>query len=123
MARYTYKVVKSYLAEFDEALFNQKYTEVLDKYDMVVGDFSGGQLRLKGFYYSNRKNVSLEHKSLTIPEYLVEYCSYGCPYYVIEKVAPVEQPTKKSNKNETESTKAKRKQNSTDKTSEISAKA
>ncbi len=89
MARFTYKIVKTYLSEFDEALFNQKYTEVFDKYDMIVGDFSGGQLRLKGFYYNERKNVPLESKCLTIPEYLVEYCAYGCPYYVVEKVAPV----------------------------------
>lgn len=85
VSRYRYKVVKAHLAEFDEELFNQKMTDILEKYDIIVGDFSGGQLRLKGFYSSERKNVPLELKSVTIPEYLAEYCVYGCPYYVLER--------------------------------------
>ena len=32
------------------------------------------------------KNVPLELKCITIPEYLTEYCVYGCPYYVLEKI-------------------------------------
>ncbi|HAX73535.1 MAG TPA: DUF1027 domain-containing protein [Firmicutes bacterium] len=86
MNRYSYNVVKTHMIEFDEELFSSKMTEVLDKYDIIVGDFSGGQLRLKGFYYSERKNVPAELKALVIPEYLAEYCAYGCPYYVLEKI-------------------------------------
>ena len=78
--------MKSHLVEFEEELFYQKLTEILEKYDVIVGDFSGGQLRLKGFYYNERKNVPLELKCITIPEYLTEYCVYGCPYYVLEKI-------------------------------------
>ncbi len=87
VSRYRYTVVKAHLVEFEEDLFNQKMTDILDKYDVIVGDFSGGQLRLKGFYYNERKNVPLELKCVTIPEYLAEYCVYGCPYYVLEKVS------------------------------------
>lgn len=87
VSRYRYTVVKTYLVEFEEDLFNQKMTDILDKYDVIVGDFSGGQLRLKGFYFNERKNVPLELKCVTIPEYLAEYCVYGCPYYVLEKVS------------------------------------
>lgn len=86
MSRNRYEVVKAYLIEFDELVFRQKMTEVLDKYDIIVGDFSGGQLRLKGFYNTDRKGAPLEVKSTTIPEYLKEYCAYGCPYYILEKV-------------------------------------
>lgn len=74
VSRYRYTVVKAHLVEFEEDLFNQKMTDILDKYDVIVGDFSGGQLRLKGFYYNERKNVPLELKCVTIPEYLAEYC-------------------------------------------------
>ncbi len=86
MSRYRYRPVKTHLIEFDEGLFKQKLTEILEKYDYIVGDFSGGQLRLKGFYSNDRKNVPLDSKSETIPEYLVEYCAYGCPYYIVEKI-------------------------------------
>lgn len=86
MKGHRYKVVKAHLVMFDEKLFQQRMTEVLEKYDLIVGDFSGGQLRLKGFYYDERKEVPLELKSKTIPDYLKEYCSYGCPYYILEKV-------------------------------------
>ena len=47
VSRYRYQVVKTHLVEFDEELFYQKLTEILEKYDVIVGDFSGGQLRLK----------------------------------------------------------------------------
>ncbi|MDE5977646.1 MAG: YutD family protein [Turicibacter sp.] len=86
LSRYRYGVVKTHLIEFDEVLFYQKLTEVLEKYDIIVGDFSGSQLRLKGFYYNERKNVPLDTKCVTIPEYLAEYCVYGCPYYIVEKI-------------------------------------
>ena len=88
VSRYRYQVVKTHLVEFDEELFYQKLTEILEKYDVIVGDFSGGQLRLKGFYYNERKNVPLDLKCVTIPEYIAEYCAYGCPYYVVEKIVP-----------------------------------
>ena len=55
VSRYRYQIVKTHLVEFDEELFYQKITEILEKYDVIVGDFSGGQLRLKGFYYNERK--------------------------------------------------------------------
>jgi len=88
VSRYRYQIVKTNLIEFDEELFYQKLTEILEKYDIIVGDFSGGQLRLKGFYYNERKNVPLDLKCVTIPEYIAEYCTYGCPYYVVEKIVP-----------------------------------
>jgi len=85
--RNRYELVKAHLVEFDEVVFRQKMTQVLDKYDIIVGDFSGGQLRLKGFYHNDRRGVPLDLKSSTIPEYLNEYCAYGCPYYVLEKIS------------------------------------
>lgn len=63
---------------------NRNFREIC----VIVGDFSGGQLRLKGFYYNERKNVPLDLKCVTIPEYIAEYCAYGCPYYVVEKIVP-----------------------------------
>ena len=85
MARYNYQMVKAHLCEFDELAFRQKYSEVFDKYDYLVGDFSGGQLRLKGFYREGRKGIGAENRFEAIPDYLTEYCAYGCPYYIIEK--------------------------------------
>ena len=79
VSRYRYQIVKTNLIEFDEELFYQKLTEILEKYDIIVGDFSGGQLRLKGFYYNERKNVPLDSKCVTIPEYMAEYCTDGWP--------------------------------------------
>lgn len=86
MARYNYRVVKTHLCEFDEVAFRQKYTEIFDKYDYLVGDFSGGQLRLKGFYREGRKGIAPENRAEAIPDYLAEYCAYGCPHYVVEKI-------------------------------------
>ena len=54
VSRYRYKLVKSHLVEFEEELFYQKLTEILEKYAVIVGDFSGGQLRLKGDVYKRQ---------------------------------------------------------------------
>ena len=39
-----YQVVKTHLVEFDEELFYQGTTEILEKYDVIVGDFSADNL-------------------------------------------------------------------------------
>ncbi|MGL4338207.1 MAG: YutD family protein [Turicibacter sp.] len=97
MSKFSYKVIKEYMIEYEQEVFDHKMTEVLDKYDVLVGDFSGGQLRLKGFYYNERKNVPLELKCLTIPEYITEFCVYGCPYYVLEKIKFPHNPSEQKN--------------------------
>ena len=54
-----FELIEEYRDCFDEEQFASRYSEILDKYDYVVGDYGYEQLRLKGFYRdSNKKQKS-----------------------------------------------------------------
>ena len=42
-----FELIEDYRACFDEEIFANRYSDILDKYDYVVGDFGYDQLRLK----------------------------------------------------------------------------
>ena len=44
-----FEVIKDDQKSFDEERFAARYSEILDKYDFIVGDYGYEQLRLKGF--------------------------------------------------------------------------
>ena len=80
-----FSLVENIKDAFDVTAFNQRFSEVLTKFDYIVGDWSNEQL--------------------------LEYCSYGCAYFVLENEAPKrasfdkkmrkkeeEQPSKKGKK-------------------------
>lgn len=50
-----FELIEDYRDCFDEELFASRYSDILDKYDFVVGDFGYDQLRLKGFYKDSNK--------------------------------------------------------------------
>ena len=66
--------------------FNQRFSEVITKFD-YIGDWSNEQLRLRGFYKDDRTEEKSE-KISRLQDYLLEYCSYGCAYFVLENEAP-----------------------------------
>lgn len=72
---------------FDRVAFNQRFSEILTKFDYIVGDWSNEQLRLRGFYKDSRE-VTSELKISRLEDYLLEYCSFGCAYFVLENLAP-----------------------------------
>lgn len=44
-----FEIIEEYRSCFDEELFASRYSDILDKYDFIVGDFGYDQLRLKVF--------------------------------------------------------------------------
>ena len=44
-------------------------------------------MRLRGFYKDDKANES-EEKISRLEEYLLEYCNYGCAYFVLENLQP-----------------------------------
>ena len=84
---FTFTLVENSKEAFDATVFSQRFSEVLTKYDYIVGDWSNEQLRLRGFYKNERAEESLE-KISRLQDYLLEYCSYGCAYFVLENAEP-----------------------------------
>ena len=87
----TFELVENQNEAFDATVFGQRFSEVLTKFDYIVGDWSNEQLRLRGFYKNERAEESLE-KISRLQDYLLEYCSYGCAYFVLENETPKRAP-------------------------------
>ena len=49
----SYEVLKDHRNGWNLEAFRERYSEVLDRYDYIVGDWGYNQLRLKGFYRDN----------------------------------------------------------------------
>lgn len=82
-------IVDNVKEAFDLLAFEQRFTTFMLKFDYIVGDWGNEQLRLKGFYKDERtsnKDLRISH----LEDYLLEYCNYGCAYFVLENLAPQE---------------------------------
>ncbi|MFD2922731.1 YutD family protein [Halobacillus naozhouensis] len=82
----TYEVVENYRDGFSEEELEGRFSDILSKYDFIVGDWGYGQLRLKGFYDDQNAKATFETKISTLEDYLYEYCNFGCAYFVLKKV-------------------------------------
>ena len=82
---FTYEVIENVRDGFKEDAFLARYSDILTKYDYIVGDWGYGQLRLKGFFdYKNQKST-YDTKISTLQDYLFEYCNFGCAYFIVQK--------------------------------------
>ncbi|MBI5971886.1 uncharacterized protein YutD [Staphylococcus caledonicus] len=82
-----FEIIEDYRDCFDEELFATRYSDILDKYDYVVGDFGYDQLRLKGFYKDANKKAEISKRFSSIQDYILEYCNFGCPYFVLRHLS------------------------------------
>lgn len=81
-----FEVIENYRDAFDEEQFQEKYSEVLNKYDYIVGDIGYEKLRLAGFFRDNKTKADRDKKFSAAQDYLYEYCNFGCAYFVLRKV-------------------------------------
>ncbi|MBA1393743.1 DUF1027 domain-containing protein, partial [Lactobacillus sp. XV13L] len=80
-----YTIAVNHGDELDTRRLAMRYNTVLRKYDYIVGDWGYGQLRLRGFYDNERPQAKLDQKIATLQDYLLEYCNFGCEYFVLER--------------------------------------
>ena len=81
-----YKLIENVRDGFQEDALNERYSEILQKYDFIVGDWGFDQLRLKGFFHDKNVKASFDSKISMLDDYIYEYCNFGCAYFVLEKV-------------------------------------
>jgi uncharacterized protein YutD len=81
----TYEVLTDYRNAWDKEAFLKRYTDVLSKYDYIVGDWGYEQLRLRGFFEDDNRKAAFDSKIGTLPDYIYEFCNFGCAYFVIKK--------------------------------------
>lgn len=59
---YEYELVNDYREAFEEEVLKERYSDILAKYDYIVGDWGYNQLRLKGFFEIKIKSLLLIQK-------------------------------------------------------------
>ncbi|SET34579.1 Protein of unknown function [Oceanobacillus limi] len=80
-----YELIENVKDGFDKNALEARYTDILKKYDYIVGDWGYEQLRLKGFYRDDHLKASIDSKISTLDDYIYEYCNFGCAYFVLKK--------------------------------------
>lgn len=83
-----YAIVKNYREGLNLELLEERYSDFLEKYDYIVGDMSYGKMRLRGFYRDDVKKIPIDMRISYLEDYLLEYCSFGCAYFVLENIEP-----------------------------------
>lgn len=81
-----YELLKDHKEGWDPETFNDRYSEVLDRYDVIVGDWGYSQLRLKGFFQERHGRTSKDSLVQTIEDYIIEHCNFGCAYFVLRRI-------------------------------------
>lgn len=82
-----YKIVANHKEGFQLESFAKRYCDILAPYDYIVGDWGYDQLRLKGFYQAKNPRAPKELRISTVDDYLLEYCNFGCAYFILERVS------------------------------------
>jgi uncharacterized protein YutD len=81
-----YEIIEDFKNGFQEEVFQERYSDILSKYDFIVGDWGYDQLRLKGFYDDRNPKAAYDTKISTMEDYLYEYCNFGCAYFVVKRI-------------------------------------
>lgn len=78
-------IIKNYKEALENSNLEEKFTEYFESYDYIVGDWSYGKLRLKGFNEKTNPNFKKINDKENIKEYLKNYCAYECKYFILKK--------------------------------------
>jgi len=83
----SFELLEDFREGWNPDAFKDRYSEVLSKFDYILGDWGYGQLRLKGFFDDNHPKGTFDNRISFMDEYIQEYCNFGCPYFLLKKVA------------------------------------
>ncbi|MBO9605417.1 MAG: YutD family protein [Paenibacillaceae bacterium] len=80
-----YEVMQDHKNGWNPEAFRGRFSEVLERYDYIVGDWGYSQLRLRGFFKETNPKATKETSFAGVQDYLHEYCNFGCAYFILEK--------------------------------------
>ena len=81
-----YKLIENYKDGFVFNELESKFTDYFYDYDYIIGDYSYGKLRLKGFCNKLNKMCNKINDIKFKDTYIKDLCSYECKYFILEKV-------------------------------------
>ena len=81
-----YEIMKDYKNGFEDEPTKEKLTDYFINYDYILGDWSYGKLRLKGFNDKDNKEFRPINDIDKVDEYIKNHCSYECRYFILKKI-------------------------------------
>lgn len=81
-----WELIEEYKNGYDEQIVKEKYTDYFEPYDYIIGDWSYGKVRLKGFCNKINKLCNRNNDIKFKDEYIKNLCSYECKYFILQKV-------------------------------------
>lgn len=81
-----YEVMINHKNGWNAEAFRGRYSEILERYDYIIGDWGYNQLRLKGMYHDGQSKIAKESQFSFTTDYITEHCNFGCAYFVLRKV-------------------------------------
>ena len=81
-----YQLIENYKDGFDYELVKEKATEYFNDFDYIVGDWSYGKLRLKGFCNKNNKLMKKYNDYDNCIDYIKNECAYDCKWFTLKKI-------------------------------------
>lgn len=81
-----YTLFEDYKNGFDKDKIMEKWTDYFAPYDYVLGDWSYGKLRLKGFCEKENPIYKSYNDFASYQKYLKEECAYDCKYFILKKM-------------------------------------
>lgn len=80
-----YELIENYKDGFIYEEVLNKATDYFNDFDYIVGDWSYGKLRLKGFCNKTNKLLKLYNDIKFYKDYIKNECAYDCKYFVLER--------------------------------------
>lgn len=84
--KYKYQVEKNYKNGFDYEAIKELWTDYFDDYDYILGDWSYGKIRLKGYCTKKNKKYKKINDYDQIEDYIKNNCAYDCSYFILKKI-------------------------------------
>ncbi len=81
-----YELIENFKEAYQEEEVINKLTDYFDSYDYIVGDWSYGKLRLKGFCKKENSIFNKINDYNNKDNYIKTNCAYGCKYFVLERI-------------------------------------
>ena len=85
-----YSIIENYKDCLNLEELENLFTEYFYPFDYVLGDYSYGKLRLKGFYDEKNKHVNSINSIKSYKKYIEDFCAFNCPYFLIKREISVE---------------------------------
>lgn len=80
-----YELIENYKDGFDYEILKEKTTEYFNDFDYILGDWSYGKLRLKGFCDKNNKLLKPYNDIKNYKDYIKNECAYDCKWFLLKK--------------------------------------